>query len=268
MSLTYDAEADRLAGGDVVREVSGRLIASLILSLRRGKLLHETLELLAAEYGRMPHDIARNDLPFAQPLALNELHEYPLEVDGFSRALPVDALFARPELSLAPPEYRQLAQLVTLVPSTRILAADAAPPGLAALSAFARQLFLTLGCGHCLANISFSNARGSCVTREALTAAGEFFDIYWFTRASAARDGLRMFQYDDVSRALQLVIELAGQVGAEVDGVLELAATTYAQLGTSPVDVRGACRDALERLRAGAPQPLRDLAAAIRAGCC
>jgi hypothetical protein len=268
MSLIYNAEADRLAGGDVVREVSGRLTASLVLSVRRGKLLQETLELLAAEYDRLPADIPRTDLPFARPVALFELHEYPGDMDGVSRALPVDALFARPELSLAPPEYRLLAQLVTLVPSDATLAAGARLSGGDALASFARQLFLTMGCGHCRANVSFSNSHGSCITEDALTSGGAFFDIYWFTRASAARDGLRMSQYDDVSRALHLVIELAGTAGADVDAVLELAATTYAQLGSSPTDVRRACRDALERLRRGAPQPLRDLAAAIRAGCC
>lgn len=269
MPLTYDAASDRLLGGDFLREVSGRWTASLILSLRKGKLLHETLELLAADYNSLPADIIRADAPFARPVALIELHEFPVDEDGAARSLPVDALFARPELSLAPPEYRLLGQLVTLVPSTRTLAGGDVLQGEDALAVFARQLFLTLGCGHCRANIAFSNSHGSCVTPEALTAAGEFFDVYWVTRASAARDGLRMFQYDDVSRALRLVMQRAEAAGADVEGVLEPAATAYTQLGTGPADIIGqACRDAVARWRAGAPQPLRDLAAAIRAGCC
>src|SRR5687768_10492372 len=93
MSLIYDRESDRLVGGDFLREVSGRWTLSLILSLRRGKLLHETVGHLAAEYEKLPADLERAAAPFATPLALIELHEFPADVEGATVALSVEALF-------------------------------------------------------------------------------------------------------------------------------------------------------------------------------
>ena len=259
--MRYDAEADRLIGGDFFREVSGRQTLSLILSIRRGKLLHTTIGELAAAY-RTAHHVSVGDEPFCLPLALIQLEEFPLTVNGRTEVLSVDDLFNRSELAMAPPEYRQLGQLVTVVPSTQTLAAGALPPP-REVDGFVRQLFLTLACGHGPGRLSLGNARGSCVSLAALTPAGAFLDLYWITRASEAHKALDEFRRQDVASALAVVIWLADRLRLPADEVLTTAASAY---GVTR-DLRSECRDAVRKVGGPrSPASLLELAETFRKG--
>ena len=259
--MRYDETADRLIGGDFFREVSGRSTLSVILSIRRGTLLHTTVGELAAAY-RAAHGVEHGHEPFAIPLALIQLAEFPITVNGQTRVLSVEELFNRPELAMAPPEYRQLGQLVTIVPSTETLASGALPSG-AAVDACVRQLFLTLACGHTAGRLSFSNARGSCVDPSAVTTAGAFLDLYWITRASEAYKALEQFQHHDIGSALAMVIWLAERSGRPADELLTTAAEAY----TGSRSLRDRCGQTARKVAASrALDPLSELAESFRKG--
>jgi hypothetical protein len=258
--MRYDETADRLIGGDFFREVSGKWTLSVILSIRRGTLLHTTVGELAAAY-RAVHGVEHGEEPFAIPLALIQLAEFPITVNGQPRVLSVEEMFNRPELAMAPPEYRQLGQLVTIVPSTETLAA-ALPSG-PAIDSCVRQLFLTLACGHTAGRLSFSNARGSCVAPSAVTTAGAFLDLYWITRASEAYKALAKFQHQDLGSALAMVMWLADRCGRPADELLTTAAESY----TGSRTLHDRCGEAARKVAAsGTLDPLSELAERFRTG--
>ena len=259
--MRYDAAADRLIGGDFFREVSGRWTLSLILSVRRGTLIYTTVGELSAAY-RAAHNVDLGDVPFSLPLALMELTEFPLTVNGRTEVLSTDKLFERPELAAAPPEYRQLGQLITVVPSTDTLA-DGALPSDDVIDAFVRQLFLTLTCGHGAARLSFSNRHGSCVTPAALTPHGQFLDLYWITRASEAYQALDQFQHHDVSNALKVVMWLADRLRRPANDLLVAAAEAY----DATRNLRDKCHAAVRTMHgAGSSDAVSQLATTFRKG--
>jgi hypothetical protein len=207
--LTYNADLDRLIGGDFLRDLMGRTARSYLLSLRRAKLLYETLGELSEAYQRLPQWSGASDLPFAKPLAVLELNNIPVNTGEQTINIPVEELFSSPELSTAPLEYRQLSQLIAILPQENTLQ-DTGNPSPDELPNFVRQLFRTLSCAHRDVGAAFSRNHGCCIHLAALSPRGELLDIYYVTRASEAKQNLQFLQERDLNESFYLLWQLAG----------------------------------------------------------
>lgn len=240
----YNREADRLEGGDFFHDVQGHPALQMLLSMRRAKALFEAAKELKQRYDQLPADRRNSDRPFSQALAVLQLDGMPVMRNGLRQDISVDELLSQPEFVDAPPEYRDLCQIVLVVPGIDSLAdsgiATASQP-----ASFARQLFRTLGCAHLRPQMTFSRRTGSCISAGQLTANGEVIDVYYLTRSSETKREFVDFRKDDIWKALTLSVDAAAAVGAQVKEVLREARQAYrtasngiatGDSGASPID--------------------------------
>lgn len=239
MSLSYNPDADRLEGGDFFRDFQGHPVLQMLLSMRRAKALLEAAEDLQQRYDELPADPGSSERPFSQALAVLQIGGIPVMHRGEQREISVDELFSQPALADAPPEYRDLCQMILVVPGTDTLA-DSGIAGASQPASFARQLFRTLGCAHLQAQMTFARSAGSCISPGQLTAKGEVIDVYYLTRSSETKRKFVDFRKDDLRRALKLCFDVATAAGADVTQVLREARQAYRgaskSAATSPSD--------------------------------
>ena len=238
MSLSYNPDADRLEGGDFFHNIRGRPVLQILLSMRRAKALFEAAKDLKQRYDELPADPRSSDRPFSQGLAVLQVGEIPVMHQGAQHEISVDEFFSQRELADAPPEYRDLCQMILVVPGIDSLAES----GIGSASqpaSFARQLLRTLGCAHVRAQMTFARGGGSCLSAGQLTADGEVIDIYYLTRSSETKRKFLEFRKDDLSRALTLCTHVATAAGANATQVLREAKQAYRAASRSVAASRG-----------------------------
>jgi len=226
MALRYNLEADRLEGGDFFRDFQGRPVLQILLTMRRAKALFEAVKDLKERYDQMPEDRRSSNRPFSQALAVLQLSGIPVMQHGEQQQISVDEFFSQPEFADTPPEYRDLCQMILVVPGVHGLA-DSGIASASQAVPFARQLFGTLGCAHVQAQMTFSRRGGSCISAAQLTTNGEVIDIYYLTRSSETKREFIEFRKDDIRRALALSVSASAAVDANVTDVLREARQAY-----------------------------------------
>jgi hypothetical protein len=198
--LSYDAQSDRLIGGDFFRDVQDRPALYCLTSQRRAKLIYETAPPFHEAYKELLPTTTSSDTPFGLPLAVFGLPSYPVERQNRTVNVTIDELFNFPQLATAPLEYRQLCQVITLVAGYTTLQDSPVTPQ-PVINDFTSQLWLTLSCAHQQAGVSLTRHQGTCIKPSNLTPQGEILDIYYLTRASEARQDLVLFQRYDLAYA-------------------------------------------------------------------
>ena len=113
-----------VVGWDFIGDFSGKPALSASMSLRRAKLLFECLGELGEAYTRALGEPG-DEWPFARALCVIEISEVPVEEGDRTTGIPIDNYFRSPPLALAPIEYRQFAQLVTVLATTETLEGSA-----------------------------------------------------------------------------------------------------------------------------------------------
>lgn len=226
MSLSYNPDADRLEGGDFFRDLQGHAVLQMLLSMRRAKALLEAAKDLKQRYNELPADPRSSERPFSEVLAVLQIKAIPVMQRGEQCEISVDELFNQPALADAPPEYRDLCQMILIIPGNDALEdsdiANASQP-----VSFAQQLFRTLGCAHLQAQMTFARSAGSCISPRQLTARGEVIDVYYLTRSSESKRKFMDFRKDDLRKALTLCSDVAAAAGADVMQVLREAREAY-----------------------------------------
>ncbi|MGZ5443548.1 MAG: hypothetical protein ACXW5U_13915 [Thermoanaerobaculia bacterium] len=226
MPISYNPDADRLEGGDFFRDLQGHPVLQMLLSMRRAKALCEAAKDLKQRYDQLPADPRSSERPFSEAWVVLQIEGIPVMDQDEQRDISVDELFSQPALADAPPEYRDLCQMILVVPGNDALA-DSGIVSASQPASFARQLFRTLGCAHLQAQMTFARSAGSCISPTQLTAKGEVIDVYYLTRSSETKRKFVDFRKDDLRRALTLCSDVATAASADVMQVLQEARQAY-----------------------------------------
>jgi len=224
MSLAYNPQTDRLEGGTLTGDFHGRPVIQEMLSLRRAKALFEAGKELKQHYDALAPAAWASERPFSEALAVTQLESFPVMYQGVQHNIPIDELFDHPALVDAPPEYRDLCQMLWIVPSVQSLADSRARVG---PRSFARQMFRTLGCAHVRARMTFTRRTGTCLGPGQVTPGGEVIDVYYLTRFSESKSRFAEFRKADIAQGLLIAVNTALAVGSEVADTLEQARRAY-----------------------------------------
>jgi hypothetical protein len=239
--LRYDAEKDRLIGGDTfrqlgdeARELSGCWSRQCLLPQARGEQLIALLRDADSAYARLADTDAP---PFLLPVPLALITGDPgVAVGG------------------APPEFQRLAYLVIVISG-----AHATRPGERdALETMARRLFTVIAGVHA-AGASLSSNAGTCVWPGMVTPAGGLMDVYFINR-EAAHEG---WQHDLYAGLLTIT---DGTVPTDLRPAMAAAARGYLRTERLPSAVDEQltiCAAALAGTGVRVVDPLRVLAGAV-----
>jgi hypothetical protein len=245
--LSYDPDLDRLVGGDSYREMQGVPIRLTLLSARHAERLVQDMRAFGQAYDKefqLTDDAKR---PYPRPLAVIELKEFPANVRGEEEIVPIDELFTADPLTIAPAEYRQLAQLVAIIPDRDSAEMGKPGPG-SELVAFGRQLFRLIRCAHRVMGASLSRGSGSCLELEDLTPRGELKDLYFLTGGDQVRPtSLRGRWQADIRHAAEVLTRLGGGKRRRLVAAFDEALAVYA--GSKPVtsEIRRLARSIAEQ---------------------
>lgn len=214
--VRYDPAADRLVGGDYLRELPKGWARSFLVTAADGRRLWQHLNTLDAVFVEEHGD--GGGRPYARVLAIIEPGSLPGAVDGRRQMVPMSLAFAATPLRGAPPAYREPVQLICGVAEPVTLAER--PPHNP--SAFAAGLFGLLRVCHRYAHLALTRDSGSSVAAEALSPTGALQDPYYLVGPGdlpGAR--LREGQRQDLARGLRLTADRVAAVTAywEVDAV-------------------------------------------------
>ncbi len=195
------------------------------MSLKRAEKLYHTMLGFASAYGERFSEEASP--PFPRPLTVIKLGEYPVEIMGQSRSVPIEILLSSEGLLAAPLEYRQLAQLVAIIPAVETLE-QVRPAGSSEWRAFTQQLFQLIGFCHGPLNGTFSRGTGSCVEPELLTPSGALNDLYFLTGSDEVPSSvLAQGRRRDLVHGFVLLLEADGADEGFPETLLEAALSIY-----------------------------------------
>lgn len=246
-SLFYSPQLDRLIGGDFFRDFQGRLVKSSLMSLARANSVNAATHELDQAYTESFEGIEGEPPPFPVVLAIIAVGGFPIEVDGQQQMAPVQELFTLRQLAGAPAEYRDLAQLLTVV-TDRATLRDRMPATVAECSALATQLFRIVGCAHRLP-ATFGRNGGCNLRPDSITPAGGLNDLYFLTRPDSVVSQtaeLPLSQRNDLLNALSSLLEVTTEASVPLEEMLARAVEAYASPGA---DALFQCaRDAARRL--------------------
>jgi hypothetical protein len=243
-ALFYDRQLDRLIGGDFFRDLQGRPIKSSLMARERAiSLVEATRELVTAYTERFGVDESGN-VPLPQVVAVLAPEGFPAELDGQQQMVAIDDLFTLDQLADAPEEYKELGQLLALVPTEETLS-ERPPDTAEECSAIAVQLFKIIGCGHRLP-ATFTRGAGSSLRPDSVTATGGLNDVYYLTPAASGGDpsrDLHTSQRDDLLHAFATLSEAAAAISAPLEDVFMSAVEGYMGRAPVPAALTGSIRE-------------------------
>lgn len=225
--LFYSRPLDRLIGGDFFREFHGRQTRSSLSSISRAKALKDTVDELAHAYTQRFPRIESELLPFAQILAVLALNAYPVEVDGEERMISIDSLFTLRQLSAAPEDFKELAQIISIPPGIETLR-DRMPTTAEECFALVTQLFRIAGCAHRLPG-TFSRGHGCNLLPDSVTPQGGLTDLYYCTRPGPGgmSTEFRLRQRNDLLSALSTLSVVAAGASLQTEDLIARAFEAY-----------------------------------------
>jgi len=262
--LSYNRQLDRLIGGDFFRDFQGRPVKSTLMSQARAYSLNEATGELVGAYRKAAGLGEGGDIPLPQVLAIIALEAFPVEVDGQQQMAAVEDLFTLRQLADAPEEYRELGQLLAVVPEVGTLAGSA-PRAAGECAAMAARLFRIVGCGHRLP-ATFTRAGGCSLRPDSVTPGGGINDLYYLTLPGpgAPSGDLRAAQRNDLLQAFSTVLSACRAASPSPEEVLEKAVEGYAGRAPAPAALAARAREAASGL-GGPPYSSPSAAAAIGA---
>jgi hypothetical protein len=225
--LFYSQPLDRLIGGDYFQEFHGRQTRSSLSSISRAKALKDAVDALAKAYRQRFPESDSGALPFTQILAVLALDAFPVEVDGEQQMISIDSLFTLRQLSAAPEDFKEFAQIISIPPGIETLK-DRMPATPEQCFALVTQLFRIAGCGHRLP-AAFSRAHGCNLLPDSVTPLGELTDLYYFhlPEPEDSPDEFRLRQRNDLLSALSTLSEVAGGVSLQIEDLMACAFEAY-----------------------------------------
>jgi hypothetical protein len=258
----YHPGLDRLIGGDYIQDIDGRRTSVSLTSADQAAGLYQRLTDFDDQYEVEPGQ--SDTRPYPLPLAVVEHETYPMWIDGVQELAPAQYLLDTADLLLAPVRYRQLAVIVTSIPSVPPAATRSADLDHRD-SSFATRLGATVAFTHHRFDGVLNFGVGSCVTPETVGVDGSLLDCYFLTRcASLAPEQVPIARCRDVTDLLTLVVNV-GIVDAGSARTGLLAAVAAYRGDRSDDTIEGLIIDLAET--ASAPRvsrwQVRKLAAAI-----
>lgn len=236
--VSYDADQDRLVGGDFVQEVNGKWVRSFAMPATHAKRLWDRLHRLDAAY-RAENGIgdeSRVPVPYPRGVAVLSPAGLPGAIDGHRQLVPLDLTFAGTQLRSAPAPYREIAQLVCAVEDPTTLA-ERRPTAVDGRRELVANLFGVLSCAHRRLHLALTRGAGSSIGDATISPAGHLQDLYFLVGPGDLPGAeLRRSQRQDVTRALNLVIGLGG--GPEATNIMLIdAVTVYWRTRSVPPDL-------------------------------
>jgi len=187
--------------------------------------------------------------PYPVPLAVIQINEFEVEEHGRPLMTSIPELFALEELSIAPPEFLELANLVCVISNRSLW--DEEPPRLKPeeIHSFARELFRLLLCARRGCNAALSQGRGTCLSEKFITAAGACNNFYFLTSYEGrSHTAISAAQHRDVVDGFEIIIRRAESPTAIEAGITESlrSCTDGRDLGTAPRSLTRAVSNAVD----------------------
>jgi hypothetical protein len=247
-NLSYDAQRDRLIGGDAFADFHGRPVKKVLASMSIAMTLKNELLSFDTAYKRRTGD--SGVLPYPRILAVLS--------PGFELG----------SHSGLPEDYSELAEIISIVPGITNLN-RALPSTHQACKQFATQLLRLLQIAHFDADLVFNRGGGTSLDVEYVTAKGEFTDLYFLTSTSdLSLADRRQRQALDLVSAIGLLWRVTGPIPTGAASLFELGVSSYLDTPNLPPDVRTQITAAIETLALGslpaAQVALQKLAAGIQ----
>jgi hypothetical protein len=229
--VRYDAEQDRLVGGDFDRQDNGHWARSTLLPRSRIDLLWTRLgwlDRIFREDNGVPPD---GPVPYPQPLTAIAPGGLPGAIDGHPQLVPLDLVFLGTGLRSAPPEFRDVIQLVCVIEYPTSLA-QRCPTTSAEWTRFVTALFSVLGCLHRQLYLALTRRGGSSIGATSISPSGHLLDVYQLI-GPGDLPGWELYggQREDLRRGLAL---LPTSSDALLRNLLIDALTHYWNAGGSP----------------------------------
>jgi hypothetical protein len=215
--LAYDPLSDRIVGGDYFHEMKGRWLKAMVLPLTRAKDVAE----MAQELGERLPSPASGPPAFPLTLAVLTMPQLPVEDDdGEPRMVAAEEVFERTILRVAPPEFRELGLMQSVVSMPHTIA-NRPPDSEAALIAMAGRLMEWLRVAH-QNGFTFTSKRGSSLWSSTIATDGSATDCYYVSREMNP-----YLRTADIGTAILTCIEAGSAVPSATGSAIEEAARVY-----------------------------------------
>jgi len=169
----------------------------------------------------------------------------------------IPELFALEELSIAPPEYLELVNLVCVIAGRSLAQEPVLRLDPQAMTGFARELFRLIFCAHRCCDSVLSPGPGTCLVEDFVTAAGWCTDFYFLTSVKGQSDrAIFSARCRDLVEGFSLIVRQADSPGAIVAG-LDQAVQVYTPAGLVKTQIAPLIRNIAE---AANPGPRKELA--------